>query len=139
MKTWLNRILDLALWVAFALLLATGLVLRCRLPPGSRGGSGLSIWGWSRHDWGDLHLWLAYVTCVLVLLHLALHWRWLWQILRSRWRWPVLVSLLVGIALVAGVWLLPVEHVGGGEHASELRGQGQGRGWRGGRLPIGTE
>jgi len=132
MKLWMNRVLDFLLWVAFCLMLATGFILRYRLPPGSRGGAGLSIWGWSRHDWGDLHTWLGYAVCLMVVLHLALHWRWLWRAAVPRWKWPVVVGLLAGILLALGAWVLPVERSGGGNHTNKGRGMAQGLGgdWR---------
>jgi len=37
-KLWTNRILDFLLWIGFCLMLATGFIIRYRLPPGSRGG-----------------------------------------------------------------------------------------------------
>jgi len=32
---------------------------------------------WGRHDWGDLHFWLAMAAGVLLLVHVALHWQWI--------------------------------------------------------------
>jgi hypothetical protein len=55
-------------------MVATGLVVRFVLPPGS--GSRRALWGLGRHDWGDLHFWLAVGIGVLVLVHVALHWQW---------------------------------------------------------------
>jgi len=136
MKTALNRILDFLLWITLSLMLATGFILRYRLPPGSRGGRGLSIWDWSRHDWGDLHTWLAYTVCALVVLHLALHWRWLWFTAMPRLKWPVLAGLLAGVALAASAWFLPVERGGADEH--EGAGVGRGQGWQGGRTTPGA-
>lgn len=52
---------------------ATGLILRFVLPPGS-GGRALAQW--TRHDWGDLHFWLAAGLGVIIVLHVALHWAW---------------------------------------------------------------
>ncbi len=108
MKLWLNRIVDFFLWIAFCGMLATGFIVRYRLPPGRQGGHGLSIWGWSRHDWGDLHAWLGYAVCAAVVAHLLLHWRWLRTAAWPRLKWPVFVGLLLGLLLVASVWLLPV-------------------------------
>lgn len=125
--TW-NRVIDFLLWIAICLMLATGFIIRYRLPPGSRGGGGLTIWGWTRHDWGDLHTWLAYTVLALVVIHLLLHWRWLWTCAWPRLKWPVLVGLLAGLLLVGAVWLLPVERTPSGEHG----GRGEGQGYRGG-------
>ena len=33
----------------------------------------------SRSDWLDLHDWGAVTLVALILLHVALHWRWLWR------------------------------------------------------------
>jgi hypothetical protein len=108
-KLWWNRIVDFLLWISICLMLATGFVIRYRLPPGSRGGQGLSTWGWTRHDWGDVHSWLAYTVCALVVLHLVLHWQWL---MRSAWpkiKWPVIAGLILGVLLAVSAWLIPVE------------------------------
>ncbi len=134
--TW-NRVVDFLLWIAICLMLATGFILRYRLPPGSRGGGGLSIWSWSRHDWGDLHMWFAYTACALVALHLLLHWRWLWYTAWPRMKWPVLAGLLAGAALAAAAWLLPVER--DSDDARGGRGGGfEGEGRRGGRGEWGS-
>lgn len=129
MKLWLNRILDFLLWLAFCLMLATGFIIRYRLPPGRQGGHGLSIWGWTRHDWGDLHTWLAYTVGGLIVIHLLLHWRWMWYTALPRWKWPVLIGLLAGLLLAASAWILPVK-------SSRPAGPGpdtQEHAWRGGR------
>jgi len=38
----------------------------------------LDLLGWSRHEWGDLHFWLALVLVALVAMHLILHWDWVY-------------------------------------------------------------
>lgn len=123
-----NRVIDFLLWISICLMIATGFILRYRLPPGSRGGRGLSIWGWTRHDWGDLHTWISFAVIGLVIVHLMLHWRWLWYAAWPRLKWPVLVGLLAGLILIAAVWAIPVER----PFDREPEGRGQGRGYRGG-------
>lgn len=132
MKLWMNRVLDFLLWLAFCLMLATGFILRFRLPPGSQGGRGLAVLGLDRHDWGDLHTWLGYAVCVMVVTHLALHWCWLWRCAVPRWKWPVIVGLLAGILLAVSAWVLPVERSDEGDRGGPGRGmgRGQGAGWR---------
>lgn len=127
MKLWLNRIVDFLLWIGFCLMLATGFILRYRLPPGSRGGHGLSIWDWGRHDWGDLHTWLAYTVVGLVVVHLMLHWRWLMTTAWPRVKWPALAGLLAGVLLALSAWMLPIEKDEDTEHAGG--GQGRRQGW----------
>lgn len=78
-KNTLNFIIDLLLWLAMLSLLGTGLVIHFVLPAGTGGhghGGGLQLWGWTRHDFGDLHFWLAFGILTLGLVHVALHWTW---------------------------------------------------------------
>lgn len=70
--------------VACTFVATTGLVLQTALPPGSgRLEAGLPerqivlLWGLSRHEWGRIHLWAAYALLAILVLHLALHWKWL--------------------------------------------------------------
>jgi len=95
----------------------TGLLLAFRLPPGSRGGQGLSALGMTRHDWGDVHTWLSYGFIVLLLLHLAVHWRWLWQFASRKRAWPLLAGVGVGLLLIIALIGQPVQsREGRGEH-----------------------
>lgn len=114
-RTLLPRLCNAALWLLFCGLSGTGLLLAFRLPPGSRGGKGLSALGWGRHDWGDFHSWLSYGFLALVLLHLALHWRWFWQIAAKKRAWPILLGILGGLALMLSLALLPVRDDDSGE------------------------
>ncbi|MBX3745982.1 MAG: DUF4405 domain-containing protein [Verrucomicrobiae bacterium] len=59
-------------------MIATGLVIRFVLPAGS--GSRLELWGLNRHGWGDWHFWLAVGLGGVVLVHVALHWAWVWAV-----------------------------------------------------------
>jgi hypothetical protein len=60
----LNLLVDAASMVALVSLVSTGLLMRFVLPPGSRGGAGLSLWGWTRHDWGDFHFYAAALLAI---------------------------------------------------------------------------
>ncbi len=74
-----NYLVDLVALLLLLGLVVTGLVIGLVLPAGSGGrggGGGLELWGWGRHDWGDLHAWLSAFLGGVVLLHLVLHWRW---------------------------------------------------------------
>lgn len=74
-RNTLNFLLDGALALLMLGLLGTGLLMRFVLPPGS--GRHRLVWGWNRHDWGDVHWWLVIVFLVVLLAHLALHWQWI--------------------------------------------------------------
>ena len=79
--------------ILFAGLIGTGSVLKWALPPGSGGGGGggdggmhrlgrgfrggraaaLTLWDWTRHEWGDVHFYVALALAGGVGLHLLLH------------------------------------------------------------------
>ena len=58
--------------------LVTGLLLAWVLPHGS-GRRGVSLLGLGRHDWADIHLWLALAMTVGVVVHVLMHWTWAHQ------------------------------------------------------------
>ncbi|MBN2211650.1 MAG: DUF4405 domain-containing protein [Sedimentisphaerales bacterium] len=72
----LNFWVDVLALLALIGLVITGTVMWRHLPPGYKGGHGITLWGWDRHDFGALHLWLGAAFMVLVALHLILHWAW---------------------------------------------------------------
>lgn len=78
----LNFIIDAVTFMVMLTMIATGLLVRFVLPPGS--GERRSLWDYTRHDWGDVHFWLAVALGGLVLVHLALHWGWVCSLV-SRW------------------------------------------------------
>ena len=104
MMSTLIRILNLILWLTFCALVGTGLLLAFRLPPGSRGGAGLIALRMIRHEWGGWHTWVGYAFLGLVVLHLVLHWKWLWKIAAHSRFWPLLVGIGAGIVIL--VWLV---------------------------------
>jgi len=88
-RTQLNFAIDAGAFAAFLFLLSTGLLLRYQLPPGSGGldavgtGRGAAerpvtiLWGWTRHEWGRIHYWIAGLLIAILAVHLALHWKWI--------------------------------------------------------------
>lgn len=129
LRKWIPKAANLLLWILFCIMSGTGLLLAFRLPPGSRGGRGLSALGWTRHDWGDLHFWVSFAFLTLLLIHLALHWRWFWQIASRRRAWPLLAGFGVGLVVLFVLTTLPVER----EEPPQKKGHGPGRQFRGGR------
>lgn len=108
-------------------LIATGIILRFALPPGTN--RSLALWGLTRHQWGDLHFWVALATLGVIIIHLLLHWTWVVAVVR---RWLIgggqgapsgharalaaVATLVVLTASLAGFWkwslafVRPVEH-----------------------------
>lgn len=74
-RTNLNFLVACIAFIGFVLLIATGVLLKYLLPPGS--GRQTLIWGMDRHQWGDVHFWTAVAIVALMVLHLYLHWTWI--------------------------------------------------------------
>lgn len=77
-----NFSVDTIAFTLFLLLTSTGLLMHFILPPGS--GQHTVIWGLSRHQWGDIHFWIAMALVGTIILHLLLHWRWLITLIQGR-------------------------------------------------------
>jgi hypothetical protein len=94
-RTHVNALIDFSAFLGFLLLVSTGIILEYQLPPGSGGleghGAGrgaahrtvLLLWGWTRHDWGQAHYWIAVATLSILAGHIILHWKWITCTLRG--------------------------------------------------------
>lgn len=107
-----NFILDSALFLLFVGLISTGLIMEFILPPRSRvatdpgpfGGELRALWGLSRHEWGDIHFWLAVALVAGAALHVLLHWRWVVAMVLSTQRdLPCAVRRARAAVAIAGV------------------------------------
>lgn len=76
---------DLTAATLFASLLATGVIIKWVLPhggPQNRGaGRDGALLGLSRHEWGDIHFWIALAMAVAISVHLLSHFGWIWTAL----------------------------------------------------------
>lgn len=113
-KATLNFIVDAVAFAAFLGLAATGVLIRYTLPPGS--GHFHQVWTLDRHQWGNIHFWLAVSMLTAMALHLLLHWRWIITMVKGR---PsserhtlrtaaAIVALLALIALALAPLLAPI-------------------------------
>lgn len=118
-KSGVARVVNALLWLVFCAMAGTGLLLAFRMPPGS--GMRVTALGLNRHEWGDWHTWLSYAFLALIALHLALHWRWFWQVAAKRRSWPLAAGIGAGLVLMLLLVLQPVSRTETG------RGGGQGR------------
>lgn len=94
----LNLMVDAVAFVAGVFIVATGFLLEYMLPPGSGrigtegfgpGPGGmrrpiLLLWGMSRHEWSNIHFWLAIALLAVLSLHLVLHWKWIVCMVKGR-------------------------------------------------------
>ncbi len=123
-----NFIVDAFALAGLVFLMATGLFLRFILPPGS--GKNLSVWGITRHEWGDVHFYIAVFIVAILSIHLALHWRWVICAIQNKPRegsgvrvaWGV-AGLFVLLLISAAPFLSPIEKTSpsnGVDHNNQL-------------------
>ena len=138
-KNKVHLLVDLLAYFAMAGLASTGLILWKVLPPGTGGRHGetaLTLLGMTRHEWGDIHFYLALSLLGLTVLHVALHWKWVrntfGSLFRSRARrkagagpagsLALLVLGLVAAGIIAAPFALPTRERPGTKDG-ERRGQ----------------
>lgn len=121
-RNTLNFLTDSVAAATMLGMVASGIILRFALPPGST--RSFELWGLTRHQWGDLHFWLAIAALGVVIIHLALHWTWIVSVVR-RWfvgraqgapsararTWAAVATVLLLILCVGGFWKLSVASV----------------------------
>jgi Domain of unknown function (DUF4405) len=87
----------------------TGLLLAYRLPHGHGDARMVTFLGHGRHDWGSVHIWLAYVALVLLLFHLVLNREWLVKIAASGRLSRLAAGIFAGLLIGSAFLVLPVE------------------------------
>ena len=80
-RNTINLILDISLGFLFYFLLVSGIVLMYILPPGSHSST---IFGMTRHELGTIHFWTAITATAILLVHLALHWTWVHNVVANK-------------------------------------------------------
>jgi hypothetical protein len=112
-RTEINLIVDLLAAGSLLGMIATGLILRFPLPPGTNKSH--ELWGISRHGWGTLHFWLSATLLIILLVHIMLHWHWIVCVIGKRFGKTVsevdsskigfFAAILVACALGLFLWL----------------------------------
>jgi hypothetical protein len=95
-RTTLNYWTDALAFIGFLCLTTSGVLLRYQLPPGSgrmdaTGGGRQTqektvsvLWGLTRHEWGDVHYYIALGLMAVLAFHLLLHWKWIVCVTRGK-------------------------------------------------------
>ena len=136
-KGKLNFLVDALLFLNLMALAGLGFLMKYILPPGRelwvRYGANVDLtWlGWDRHDWGQIHLYLAFLLLGLLTLHIILHWQTILALFakyvpseRLRRRLS-LAFLLLALLLIYFPFLITPEvsdRGRGGRHRSHLPG-----------------
>ena len=131
-KPKLNFIIDATMFLTIMAMAGLGFLMEYIMPPGrkliAKYGSNLEItWlGWDRHDWGDIHLYLAFFLLGLLVFHLILHWSQIVGLFHRliphpRWRFRIaMIFLLISLLLIYFPFLITPK--------TQPRGRGLGRG-----------
>ena len=87
-RATLNFVVDVISFIDLLCLAFTGLIIKWILPPGTGGYGRLlhegrgrieieEFWAMTRHEWGDIHFYLAALFVLLMAVHIFLHWTWI--------------------------------------------------------------
>lgn len=80
-KVYTRAVVAIMLITAWSLLSLTGLLLWLA-PTGRRSGQIELLFGLTKHEWGDVHLWIAVATVAVTLVHIIIDWKALRGIIR---------------------------------------------------------
>lgn len=81
-RSKLNFVIDALAAIALVAMIATGYILRFPLPPATNRTH--ELWGMSRHEWGTVHSWASLGLVAVLLVHVILHWEWIFATARHR-------------------------------------------------------
>ena len=104
-----NFIVDIFAFICFVFLISTGIILYYSLPKGS--GHSNTIWNLDRHEWGNIHFWIAVLFLLILALHFVLHWKWIVSLTKGRPRTNSrnrTAMGLVGLVALVAIALAPI-------------------------------
>lgn len=81
-RSLLNLTIDLLAGACLVVMMATGYILFFPLPPSTNRTH--KLWELSRHEWGAIHSWASVGLLLVVFVHIAMHWQWIFATLRHR-------------------------------------------------------
>lgn len=111
-----NILIDAGLLVGMAAVSISGFVMNVILPShhairhaGARAHAS-QLLGMGRHDWGTIHTWAGVALLLLLILHVALHWKmvnaWFCKSIPYKGMRIVMIGLLAFLALLSVLpWL----------------------------------
>ena len=97
----LVKFVDLLSFILLVMMISTGAILEFTLPV--RSGP-LSVWGMTRHEWGDLHSITSIIFLALMASHLILHFKFIKSAIAGNATREQIYRLVIG--LIAGVVLI---------------------------------
>lgn len=73
-RTYARAIIAVAMMMLWSLVLFSGYLLWL-VPHGPRSGQTVLLFGLSKREWGDWHLWFSVAASLVTLAHLVVDWR----------------------------------------------------------------
>jgi hypothetical protein len=105
-KAKLNFVIDAMILIAFLVAAVSGVVLMAMPHAGYQGGRnpsyGATVLSLARGEWSDLHVWSSLGMIAGIVVHLALHWKWILCMVKR------FLSIGRGPALAGGTQVCPV-------------------------------
>jgi hypothetical protein len=96
-RNTINFVIDSISLIFLLGLAVSGMILRYAVPGGQGQGHGWrggrqplneqfsnQFWSLSRHDWRDLHFWIAIVFVAIMGVHILMHWNWIKSYFKPR-------------------------------------------------------
>ncbi|MFO7594677.1 MAG: DUF4405 domain-containing protein [Pseudomonadota bacterium] len=105
-RSTLISLIDSIAFIAFLFLTTSGILLHYLLPPGS--GRWSAIWGMNRHQWGEVHFWIALGFFAVLAFHLLQHWRFVLGLFRGHIKEAMRLRVALGLVGLIAVVLLSI-------------------------------
>ena len=80
-KVYARAVVSIMLITTWSLVALSGLVLWLA-PSGPRSGRELLLFGLTKHEWGDVHFWIAVATILVTIVHIMIDWKALRGVIR---------------------------------------------------------
>ena len=119
-KNRLNFWTDILILLSFVSLLFTGFMMY--LIP--RGYGGILVSGFTRHEWGDIHMIVALIFISLIIFHVILHWSWEKRCSKRFLKIGPKTLIIITVLLVAFAFIAPEILTSGIPERDKGRGKG---------------
>lgn len=100
------KAIDIVAFILFVFLTSTGMLMHYVIPPKS--GKKITIWDMTRHDWGQIHFYIAVAFFAVLVIHLYLHRQFIVNLFRGTPGDGSVMRLSLGIVGLAVLLILAI-------------------------------